>query len=136
MNSTSLGNVADILNVFGKQTIVNVQLSHVQPPKPTQNGTNGNVHLPTGRGELYDRLNALEYEEPSDADPGRELTTLDIDLSSLEEGITSSTTFRRRKNPHLFSQLSTARGEDAQKGFDEDKPDDEYRRRERPKTHK
>jgi hypothetical protein len=94
------------------------------------------MHMPTGRGELYDQLNALDYEEDPDSGPTGEVTTLDIDLSSLEEGITSSASFRGRRVPHLFSQFSTARGADALKGFDEDEPTDEYRRRERPKTHK
>ncbi|KAK9419222.1 putative Protein dml-1 [Seiridium unicorne] len=136
VNSTSLGNVTDLLNVFGKQTIANLQMSFMEPPKPSQNGANGALHLPNGRGELYDQLNALDYEEQSDSGSPSELTSLDVDLSSLEEGITSSAGLQGGRKQHLFSQLSTARGEDALKGFDEDEPTDEYRRRERPKTHK
>ncbi|KAK6196865.1 Bud site selection protein bud4 [Pestalotiopsis sp. IQ-011] len=137
-NSTSLGNTADLLNVFGKQAIVNLQFSLIEPPKQVQNGTNGAMHLPTGRGEMYDRLSALDSEEQqSDEGPSGGVTALEVDLSSLEEGITSSAGVRGRKKPHLFSQLSTARGEDAVRGFDDDETDNQERRRfERPKTHK
>ncbi|ETS83380.1 Protein dml-1 [Pestalotiopsis fici W106-1] len=137
-NSTSLGNAADLLNVFGKQVIVNMQLSLIEPPKPAHNGTNGAMQLPTGRGEMYDRLNALEFEEhQSDSGSPSGVTKLEVDLSSLEENITSSAGARGGRKPHLFSQLSTARGEDALKGFDDDEPlENEYRRFERPKTHK
>lgn len=137
-NSTSIGNTADLLNVFGKQAIVNLQFSLVEPPKPVQNGTNGAMHLPTGRGEMYDRLSALDFEEQqSDEGSSGGVTALDVDLSSLEEGITSSAGVGGRKKPHLFSQLNTARGEDAVRGFDDDETDDQERRRfERPKTHK
>jgi hypothetical protein len=136
VNSTSFGTVTDLLNVFGKQTIANLQMGLVEPPKPAQNGTSTVMQLPTGRGEMYDRLNALEYEEQSDAGSSSGVTSLGVDLSTIEEGITSSASFRTRRRPHLFSQLCTARGEDATKGFDEDEPVNEYRRYERPKTHK
>ncbi|KAH8202458.1 hypothetical protein TruAng_003358 [Truncatella angustata] len=136
VNSISMGHATDLLNVFGKQTLANLQFSMVEPPKAAQNGTNGAMQLPTGRGELYGRINALEFEDQSDSGAQNEVSALDIDLSTIEEGITSSASSRRRRRPHLFSQLATARGEAALKGFQEEEPSDEYRRYERPKTHK
>lgn len=136
VNSTNLGNIADLLNVFGKQTIVNLQLSPMEPPKAITDGDGGSMQLPTGRGELYDRLNALDYDEQPESESEKEITKLGIDLSSFEEGITSSTGFRRGKKPHLFSQVCTARGKDALTGFNVEKPNEEYSRFERPKTYK
>lgn len=138
VNNTSLGNTTDLLNVFGKQVIANLQFSLAEPPQTAQNGTNGQMQLPIGRGEMYDRLNALEFEERPDPDAQNDLSTLEIDLSTIGEGINSSNNYGRGRKRHLFSQITTARGEDATRGFDEDEPTNghEYRRRERPKTHK
>jgi hypothetical protein len=138
VNCTSLGNITDLLNVFGKQTIANLQMSPVDPPKKTQNGMNeATVEVPTtGRGELYQRVNELDYEEQSDSGSQNGVTALDIDLSSLGENITPFPTPRRSRKPHLFSQFSTARGDEALKAFKKDDSNDEHQGRSRPKTHR
>lgn len=151
VNSTSLGNVTDLLNVFGKQTIASLQVSIVEPAKPASNGTNGaGMQLPSGRGELYDRLSALGYVEEQeqqssddDDEGGNNVKLLDVDLSTLDESINASAGARRRgRRARVFSQMTTARGEDALKSRggagNQDGSDNEGRRRgqERPKTHR
>ncbi|ORY69817.1 tubulin domain-containing protein [Pseudomassariella vexata] len=134
-NSTSLGHMTDILNVFGKQTIVNLQISPISPPKPVQNGTNGAVDAPSGRGELVGRPHELEYEDQPDANAQNDLTTLDVDLSSLDETLGQSGARSRRK-PHLFSQVSTSRGfEPAQPSDEVDSDTPRYGGFNRPKTY-
>ncbi|KAH8653464.1 tubulin nucleotide-binding domain-like protein [Xylariales sp. PMI_506] len=135
VNSTTLGSVADLLNVFGKQTMVNLRMTIVQPPKRSQNGTNGAMQMPSGRGELYDRLHSLDFEEKSDSGMSEDgVKTLDVDLSTIDDNLMGSS--RRRGRPHLFSQVYTARGEEGIKGFQQDTHDDEFQRRTRPKTHR
>ncbi|KAI0127715.1 tubulin nucleotide-binding domain-like protein [Xylariales sp. AK1849] len=136
INSTTLGNVTDLLDVFGKQTIANLQMSPVAPAKPAQNGSNGSMQVPTGRGELYDRINELNHEDQSDFDPQSGVTTLDVDFSSLEENVSSSAGSRHRRKPHLFSQFSTARGDEAMKAFSQEDSRDEQQGRSQPKTHR
>ncbi|KAI1861098.1 hypothetical protein JX265_009717 [Neoarthrinium moseri] len=136
VNSTSFGTATDLLNVFGKQTIANLQFSSVEPPKPAHNGTNGGMEFPTGRGELYDSLNAMEYEDQSDEGPQSGVASLDVNLSSLDGGMPPPVGFRPRRKPYLFSQLTTVRGDEASKANDLDEVDDEDRGRERPKTHR
>jgi hypothetical protein len=109
-NSTSMGHVTDALNVFGKQTIANLQMSPIEPPISASNGHGGTDQIPTNRGELSTRFDELEYEERPESGSEDEVVALDVDLSSLEEGMTHSSGFRSHHKPHLFSQLSTSRG--------------------------
>jgi hypothetical protein len=137
INSTSLGKVTDLLNVFGKQTIANLQMSPIEPPKPPQNGANGaSAQVSTGRGEHHQSVNELDYEEQSDSGSQSGIAALSVDLSSLNEDIGSSAGFRRRRKPHLFSQFSTARGDEALQLIEKEDSGEEHRGHGRPKTHR
>lgn len=119
-NSTSLGNLTDMLNVFGKQTIANLQMSIVEKPSSDQNGV-GNMHIIGGRGELAARLNERTYDYPEQPDSGsqQDVPALDINLSSLEENITYSAGFRGKRKRHLFSRFNTSRGDEATEKSDQ-----------------
>ncbi|KAK7990938.1 Protein dml-1 [Apiospora arundinis] len=126
-NSATMGSVTDMLNVFGKQTIANLQMSPVEPPAPVDGSSNG-IQILSGRGELISRLNEMSYEDEEDGGGGQSrVEPLDVDLSSLDENLGMLATAVRggRKKAHLFSQLETARGEDAIKAASREEEDDE-----------
>lgn len=142
-NSSSLGNIADLLNVFGKQAIANLEMSFVEPPKPAQNGTNGASHALNGRAELFSDVGHNAYAEASDnlSESGSQKGTvsLDIDLSSPEELDLNSGGRRRHRKRHVFSQFLTYRGPENPEITGEVEPDSRgqggYIQR-RPKVHK
>ncbi|OTA60352.1 tubulin nucleotide-binding domain-like protein [Hypoxylon sp. EC38] len=117
--SSSLGNMTDLLNVFGKQTIANLEMSISEPPKPPQNGTNGtngvngNANGLNGRGEnvrsLYET--AMDIDQESEAGSQKGAATLDIDLSSPQD-LNLGLGGRRRRRRHIFSQVLADRGQD------------------------
>ncbi|OTA81784.1 hypothetical protein M434DRAFT_17260 [Hypoxylon sp. CO27-5] len=117
--SSSLGNMTDLLNVFGKQTIANLEMSISGPPKPPQNGTNGtngvngNANSLNGRGEnvrgLYET--AMDIDQESEAGSQKGAATLDIDLSSPQD-LNLGLGGRRRRRRHIFSQVLADRGQD------------------------
>ncbi|RYP81949.1 hypothetical protein DL769_001793 [Monosporascus sp. CRB-8-3] len=119
-NSSSLGNVADLLNVFGKQTIANLEMSVVEPPRRNRdaNGLNGGpAAAVNGRGaELFadagrDAYAHEEHVSESGSRDGGGAVSLDIDLSSPEELDLNGPGGRRgRRKRHVFSQFLTYRG--------------------------
>ncbi|KAI2626647.1 tubulin nucleotide-binding domain-like protein [Hypoxylon sp. NC1633] len=135
--SSTLGNMTDLLNVFGKQTIANLEMSISEPAKPRQNGgANGNSNGLNGRGENVDGL----YEDNEDSESGsqRRAKTLDIDLSSPHDLYLDPN--RRRRKRHVFSQVLADRGpqneELAHVGEDlEAREQSMYGMRRRPKVH-
>ncbi|KAK7937923.1 uncharacterized protein PG986_014791 [Apiospora aurea] len=116
-NSLSMGSVTDMLNVFGKQTIANLQMSPVEQQAPAR-GEGTGMQILSGRGELISRLNEMSYEDEEDIAGGQNrVESLDVDLSSLDENLGSAAIAAAcragRRKAHLFSQLETARGDDA-----------------------
>lgn len=111
-NATTMGALTDTLNVFGRQTLANLQMDHVDPPAPNPN----RGQIVSGRGELLARLADAQHEaaapsnDDDDPDARDNVTSLSVDLSALEDGLGQP---GRRRKAHLFSQIETARGEDA-----------------------
>lgn len=140
-NSLTMGSITDMLNVFGKQTIANLQMSPVD--EPVAEGGTG-MQILSGRGELVSRLNEMSYEDESDAAGGQNrVESLDVDLSSLAENLGGAAVRGgSRKKAHLFSQLETARGDDAINAIsreedDEANDEDRYgRAQRRQKSHR
>ncbi|KAK7918159.1 Bcdml1 [Apiospora marii] len=141
-NALTMGSITDMLNVFGKQTIANLQMSPVDEPAPAAEGTG--MQILSGRGELVSRLNEMSYEDQSDTAGGQNrVEPLDVDLSSLAENLGGiAVRGGSRKKAHLFSQLETARGEDAINALsreedDEANDEDRYgRAQRRQKSHR
>ncbi|RYO74789.1 hypothetical protein DL766_006415 [Monosporascus sp. MC13-8B] len=119
-NSSSLGNVADLLNVFGKQTIANLEMSVVEPSPRNgdASGLNGGpaAAAVNGRGaELFaagrDAYAREEDVSESGSRDGGGAVSLDIDLSSPEELDLNGPGGRRSsRKRHVFSQFLTYRG--------------------------
>ena len=123
-NSSSLGNIADLLNVFGKQVIANLEMSVVpgvsEPaPEDRRNGTNGTAngagalssHSDVGR-DAYEVYGTYRSDDGDDDRTRDRAASLDIDLSSPEEADlgTGANGRRRHRKRHVFSQLLTYRG--------------------------
>ncbi|KAI1374648.1 tubulin nucleotide-binding domain-like protein [Hypoxylon crocopeplum] len=135
--SSNLANMTDLLNVFGKQTIANLEMSISETQRPRQNGgTNGNANGLNGRGEnvrsLYETTNV---DDASESGSQKGVATLDIDLSSPHD--LNLDPNRRRRKRHVFSQVLADRGLD---DLERSKDDDELEMREqgvrrRPKVH-
>lgn len=142
-NSSNLGNIADLLNVFGKQTIANLAMNLVEPPKPAQNGTNGASHALNGRAELFSDIGHDAYsraeDDTSESGSQKGTVSLDIDLSSPEEVDLNPGGRRGHRKRHVFSQFLTYRGPENPEMTGENNADPtahgSYMRR-RPKVHK
>ncbi|KAI0480503.1 tubulin domain-containing protein [Xylariaceae sp. FL0804] len=129
--STNLGNLTDLLNVFGKQTIANIEMSPAGP-ESSANGANGFGVVTNGRGDVYEGALADDYETGSQSGA----TSLDIDFSAPQElGLNAGT--RRHKKRHIFSQVHTYRGPDetAPKKDDDGREAGQFRRGQRTKFH-
>ncbi|KAI6091953.1 tubulin nucleotide-binding domain-like protein [Hypoxylon rubiginosum] len=139
MYSSNLGNMTDLLNVFGKQTIANLEMSITEAPQPSQNGANGNSNGLNGRGENVRSLYETGLgEDGSESGSQKGTATLDIDLSSPQD-LNLGSNRRRGKKRHVFSQVL------ADRGLQDTEPTDEEREireqganglRRRPKVHK
>ncbi|KAI0386178.1 tubulin nucleotide-binding domain-like protein [Hypomontagnella monticulosa] len=104
--SSNFGNMTDLLNVFGKQTIANLEMSISKDSKPHLNGTNGDTNGLNGRGE-----NGIDVDEESESGSQKGTTTLDIDLSSPQD-LSLGSGGRRRRRRRIFSQILADRGPD------------------------
>ncbi|XXG96546.1 hypothetical protein Hte_002830 [Hypoxylon texense] len=105
--ASNLGSMTDLLNVFGKQTIANLEMSiSAEAPQNGQNGTNGNSNGLNGRGENVDMD---EEEGGSESGSQKGAVTLDIDLSSPQD-LSLDPHRRRGKKRHVFSQVLANRG--------------------------
>ncbi|KAK7960862.1 misato Segment II myosin-like domain-containing protein [Apiospora saccharicola] len=143
-NSLTMGSITDMLNVFGKQTIANLQMSPVDEPPAAAAGDGTGIQILSGRGELISSLNEMNYEDQSDTGGGQNrVESLDVDLSSLAENLGGAAVRGgSRKKAHLFSQLETARGDDAINAIsreedDEANDEDRYgRAQRRQKSHR
>ncbi|XDG01148.1 hypothetical protein ABKA04_000763 [Annulohypoxylon sp. FPYF3050] len=147
--SSNLGNITDLLNVFGKQTIANLEMSISEAPQSHQNGTNGTngTHGETnglnGRGEnvrsLYETgVDGINLEDESEAGSQKGAATLDIDLSSPQD-LNLDTSGRRRRKRHIFSQVIGDRGlQNLEQANDDNDRElrEQFGMRRRPKFHK
>ncbi|KAI1337770.1 tubulin domain-containing protein [Xylariaceae sp. FL0016] len=107
VNSTSMANLTDLLNVFGKQTIANIEFSPVEP-KPEQNGTNGFGVVTDERMDLH----SVGHDEgQSEMGSQGGSLSLDVDLSAPQD-LRLDPSYRRQKKRHVFSQVQTYRGPD------------------------
>ncbi|KAI1106849.1 tubulin nucleotide-binding domain-like protein [Jackrogersella minutella] len=111
---SNLGNMTDLLNVFGKQTIANLEMSISEAPKPHQNGTNGtngDANGLNGRGEHVHspNENSMDVDDTSESGSQKGAATLDIDLSSPQE-LNLDLGGRKRRKRHIFSQVLSDRG--------------------------
>ncbi|KAI1801619.1 tubulin nucleotide-binding domain-like protein [Daldinia bambusicola] len=140
--SSSLGNVTDLLNVFGKQTIANLEMSisEVQNSTPNGNGTNGvNGHNDDSRAGLDQSLHGTGIDPYAVSETGSEkgVATLDIDLSSPQD-LNLNQGYRRRGRRRIFSQVLADRGPESlesAKNDDEAEMGDMYGMQRRPKVH-
>ncbi|KAI0603524.1 tubulin domain-containing protein [Biscogniauxia sp. FL1348] len=138
--STNLGNMADLLNVFGKQTIANIEFSPVEPKTKQQNGTNGFGEILNGRGDRIASLyNSVLNEDAPGSGSQKDTVSLDIDLSSPQD-LNLDPGRRRRRKRHIFSQVQTYRGpkDDVTNGEQNggiEAEDRDYIMRSRPKVH-
>ncbi|KAL7626930.1 mtDNA inheritance, partitioning of the mitochondrial organelle [Parahypoxylon ruwenzoriense] len=144
--SSNLANMTDLLNVFGKQTIANLEMSIIEPPKHHQNGnTNGNTNGLDARGEHVHSThengngNGIDWEEDeSESGSQKGVASLDIDLSSPQD-LNLDSGWRRRKKRRIFSQVLTDRGlQNLERKGDDDLEAREwntYGVRRRPKVH-
>ncbi|KAI0180890.1 tubulin nucleotide-binding domain-like protein [Hypoxylon sp. FL1284] len=136
--ASSLGNLKDLLNVFGKQAIANLEMSVSEAPQPRQNGTNGNANGAGGRGEDVRDLYEIGLDgEGSDAGSQEGAATLDIDLSSPQD-LNLDPNRRRGRRRHVFSQVLADRGvQDVELTDDERETREQsaYGLRRRPKVH-
>ncbi|KAI1476474.1 tubulin nucleotide-binding domain-like protein [Daldinia eschscholtzii] len=142
--SSSLGNVTDLLNVFGKQTIANLEMSisELQASKQNGNGINGiNGHGDSGIGRdgLGRDLYGSGIAHDADSETGSEngVATLDIDLSSPQD-LNLNQGHRRRRRRRVFSQILANRGPESLESADHDderEMRDMYGMRHRPKVH-
>ena len=159
-NASSLGNIADLLNVFGKQVIANLQMSIVSAPAPSESdGANGANGTRTRNGDAaggalpsfsdtgpnaYEAYGAYHRDEDDVSEDGpreQKAASLDIDFSSPEDADLGSGSDgrRRRRKPHVFSQFLTYRGPEnpglaGENGQDDSRARGGYLQR-RPKVH-
>ncbi|KAI1082247.1 tubulin domain-containing protein [Whalleya microplaca] len=137
VNSSNFGTMTDLLNVFGKQTIANLEMSLVETPKSHQNGTNGSSNGVTGRGEHVLSMYENGIDEESESGSQKGATSLDIDLSSPHD-LNLDTSRGRHRRRHIFSQIQTDRkleDPDETKNGVESHEQNLYGMRRRPKFH-
>ncbi|KAJ2986212.1 hypothetical protein NUW58_g5135 [Xylaria curta] len=134
--SSNLGRMTDLLNVFGRQNIANIEMSPIKPPSPAQNGTNGLTNPTNARGELVSNPNDNSIDDESDSGLQKGTASLEVDLSSpqdlrLESG-------RRPRKRYVFSQVQTYRGPNIEKTAADDEDGvttGHFGMRRRPKVH-
>ncbi|KAI0402589.1 tubulin domain-containing protein [Xylaria palmicola] len=135
--SSNLGHITDLLNIFGRQTIANTEMSPVTPPSPAQNGMAGLSNLINARGEILPSTNDDLMDEESESGSQKGTTSLDVDLSSPQELRLESGT-RGPKKRYVFSQVQTHRGPEIGDATSEEKSDataGRFGMRRRPKVH-
>jgi len=121
--------MTDLLNVFGRQTIANIEMSPIEEKSNTiQHGTNA-------RGEPTSDLygTGLDGESESGSQKGTE--PLEVDLSSPQE-LRLLGGPRRSKKRHIFSQIQTYRGPEVDEEAAGTRNDLGANRLRRPKVHK
>ncbi|KAI8634796.1 tubulin domain-containing protein [Xylariaceae sp. FL1651] len=135
--SSSLGHMTDLLNVFGRQTIANIEMSPVNHPKPAQNGTNGTTHFTNARGEYISSVNNDIRDDESETGSQKGTVSLEVDLSSPQD-LSLDLRMGRRRSRHIFSRIQTYRGpedDNAAIGDEDDSSTGRFGIRRRPKVH-
>ncbi|KAI1423794.1 tubulin domain-containing protein [Xylaria sp. FL1777] len=100
--SSNLGHMMDLLNVFGRQTIANIEMSPVDSSSSTHNGTNA-------RGDPISSLHENVIDDESESGSQKGTTPLEVDLSSPQD-LKLDPGARRPRKRHVFSQVRTYRG--------------------------
>lgn len=138
LNSTNLGDFADLLNVYGRQTIANLEFEPTGPAgSQTENGAGAqSPGFLNGHGEIVPGAEGVDYDAYTRPEPEEDKAErlLGIDLSSPEE-LELNPRGRRRAKRHIFSQVQMCRG------GEEVKPDSAqdraaYVRQRRQKVHR
>ncbi|KAI0879634.1 tubulin domain-containing protein [Hypoxylon argillaceum] len=130
--SSNLGQMTDLLNVFGRQTIANIEMSPIWPQNPTQNGTSVPVHLANARGEETVSLHIDSIETESE----KGTASLEVDLSSPQDMRLGGARWPRKR--YIFSQIQTYRGPAIEETAADDADNaiiDRFGMRRRPKVH-
>ncbi|KAI3344048.1 tubulin domain-containing protein [Ustulina deusta] len=134
--SSNLGHMMDLLNVFGRQTIANIEMSPISPPSPTQNGTNM-ANLTNARGDPISSLHENFNDDKSESGSQKGAAPLEVDLSSPQDLKLQPGTRRPRKR-YVFSQVRTYRGPEIEGSRADDKDGivtGRFGMRRRPKVH-
>ncbi|TGJ83853.1 hypothetical protein E0Z10_g4931 [Xylaria hypoxylon] len=118
--SSNLGHMTDLLNVFGRQTIANIEMSPIEPPNPTQNGTNNPENLTNARGEYISNIYDNVVDDESESGSQKGTAHLAVDLSSPQDLRLDSRTRRSRKR-YVFSQVRTYRGPEIEETIEDSK---------------
>ncbi|KAI1355608.1 tubulin domain-containing protein [Xylaria sp. FL0043] len=128
--SSNLGHMTDLLNVFGRQTIANIEMSAINPPSQTQSGT-------TPRGDPISGLHNDTIEDGSESGSQKGTASLDVDLSCPQD-LRLDAGSRRPKKRHVFSQVQTYRGPETEDPSADDNDGivtGRFGKRRRPKVH-
>ncbi|KAI1326001.1 tubulin domain-containing protein [Xylariaceae sp. FL0255] len=131
--SSNLGHMTDLLNVFGRQTVANIEMSPVTPPKPALNGTNGTVSFTNARGDLITAIPQDSADNESETGSQKGSAPLQVDLSSPQD-LNLDTRARGRRKRRIFSQIRTYRGPEEDEEEKEEEADG-FGARRRPKVH-
>lgn len=127
--SSNLGQMTDLLNVFGRQTIANIEMSPIEPANTTRNGNNA-------RGEPITSPYNDSVDDESEAGSQKGTTSLEVDLSSPQD-LRLEAGMRRPRKRYVFSQVQTYRGHNIEeKANNKDSVStDRFGRRRRSKVH-
>ncbi|KAI1369081.1 tubulin domain-containing protein [Xylaria arbuscula] len=112
--SSSLGHMTDLLNVFGRQTIANIDMSPIDTTNSTQHGINGM----TARGDPISSLYQRVDEDESDSGSQKGTAPLEVDLSAPQD-LKLDPEARRPRKRHVFSQVRTYRGPETESSADD-----------------
>lgn len=105
---SNLGHMTDLLNVFGRQTIANIEMSPIEPPGDIPNGADDKTSITNARGEAISSLYSSPiYDEP-DSDSEQDSIPLEVDLSCPQD-LRLDPGARRSRKRYIFSQVRTHR---------------------------
>ena len=125
--------MTDLLNVFGKQTIANIDMSPIDLTGSVRHGTNGT----NPRGDPISSLHERVCDDELESSSQEGTTPLEVDLSAPQD-LRLDPGARRPKKRHVFSQVRTYRGPETESSGDgEDGVNTgHFGMRRRPKVHK
>ncbi|KAI0526591.1 tubulin domain-containing protein [Xylaria bambusicola] len=128
--SSNFSHMTDLLNVFGRQTIANIEMSPIDLASSTRNGPTNSRGDPIS--SLYERVDDDESESGSQ----KGAAPLDVDLSAPQD-LKLDPGARKPKKRYVFSQVRTYRGPETENPADEEGGIDTGRfgMRRRPKVH-
>jgi hypothetical protein len=106
--SNNLGQMTDLLNVFGKQTIANIEMSPIAPSESVQNEGDGQSKQTNSRGEPMSDAYLHSVDDESESRSQKGIMSLEVDLSSPQDLRLNG--IRRSKKRYVFSQVQTYRG--------------------------